>query len=71
MLSEDFHLHQEYYRLTLARIRLAQGRYAEVEEIAGRDASLDVGWQSNNQADRIQFAPGRCNRWTAAPAGSF
>ena len=31
--SEDFHLHPEYYRLTLARIRLAQGRYADVEEM--------------------------------------
>ena len=29
--SEDFDLHKELYRLTLARIRLAQGRYAEVE----------------------------------------
>jgi LuxR family maltose regulon positive regulatory protein len=32
-LSEDFHLHPEYYRFTLARIRLAQGRFAEVEEM--------------------------------------
>jgi len=31
--SEDFHLHPEYYRRTLARISLAQGRYAAVEEI--------------------------------------
>jgi LuxR family maltose regulon positive regulatory protein len=33
LLSEDFDLHPELYRLTLARIRLAQGRYAEVNEI--------------------------------------
>ncbi len=31
--SEDFHLHEGYYRLTLARIRLAQGRYADVEKM--------------------------------------
>jgi LuxR family maltose regulon positive regulatory protein len=33
VLSEDFHLHKDRYRLTLARIRLAQGRYAEVESL--------------------------------------
>ena len=32
-LSEDYDLHPERYRLTLARIRLAQGRYAEVDEL--------------------------------------
>jgi LuxR family transcriptional regulator, maltose regulon positive regulatory protein len=32
-LSEDFHLHPEYYRLSLARIRLVQNRYADVVEI--------------------------------------
>jgi LuxR family maltose regulon positive regulatory protein len=31
--SEDFSLHPERYRLTLAQIRLAQGQYAEVERI--------------------------------------
>ncbi len=31
--SEDFRLHGEYYRLTLARIRLAQERYEEVEAL--------------------------------------
>jgi ATP/maltotriose-dependent transcriptional regulator MalT len=31
--SEDFDLHEKRYRLTLARIRLAQGRYAEVENL--------------------------------------
>jgi LuxR family transcriptional regulator, maltose regulon positive regulatory protein len=31
--SEDFHLHEERYWLTLARIHLAQGRYADVEKI--------------------------------------
>ena len=33
LLSEDYHLLEERYRLTLARIRLAQGRYAEVEKL--------------------------------------
>ncbi|HWQ83819.1 MAG TPA: hypothetical protein VN363_04585, partial [Anaerolineales bacterium] len=33
MLSEDFHLHPEFYRSAMARLRLAQGRYAEVAEI--------------------------------------
>ena len=41
LLSEDFDLHQEHYRLTLARIRLAQGRYAEVENcLPGRRPCL-------------------------------
>ena len=31
--SEDFNLHPERYRLTLAQIYLAQGQYAEVERI--------------------------------------
>src|SRR5690606_17672301 len=31
--TEDFRLHEEYYRLTLARIRLLQGRYPEVEKL--------------------------------------
>ncbi len=31
--SEDFQRHPEYYRMTIARIRLAQGRFAEVERI--------------------------------------
>ncbi|MDD5367898.1 MAG: LuxR C-terminal-related transcriptional regulator [Anaerolineaceae bacterium] len=38
--SEDFQRHQEYYRLTLARIRLAQRRYADVEEILAGMPSL-------------------------------
>ena len=32
-LSEGFDLHKERYRLTLARIRLRQSRYAEVEKL--------------------------------------
>lgn len=32
-LSEDFHIHPECYRFSLARIRLAQGKYADVEEV--------------------------------------
>lgn len=33
LLSDDFQVHQDLYRLTLARIRLVQGRFSEVEEI--------------------------------------
>jgi len=38
LLSEDFDLHEEHYRLTLARIRLAQSRYAIVEKLLARKA---------------------------------
>lgn len=33
LLSEDFHHNEKYYRFTLARVRLAQKRYAAVEEL--------------------------------------
>ena len=36
LLGEDFAIHPEYYRLSLARIRLAQGRHAEVENLLAR-----------------------------------
>ena len=43
-LSEDFELHPELYRLTLARIHLAQGRYAEVVNLlAGMTMQLAAG----------------------------
>jgi len=32
-LTDDYKQHAEYYQLTLARLRLAQGRFAEVEKI--------------------------------------
>lgn len=32
-LNNDFDLHKERYQMTLARIRLAQGRYAEAEKL--------------------------------------
>jgi LuxR family transcriptional regulator, maltose regulon positive regulatory protein len=38
LLSQDFDLHPEYYRLTLARIRLAQARYVEVENLLASPA---------------------------------
>ena len=41
-LSEDYHLHQEYYRVTLARIRLAQGRFADVEEMLAGKPTLNL-----------------------------
>jgi LuxR family maltose regulon positive regulatory protein len=51
-LSEDFHLHQERYRLTLARIRLAQGRYAEVENLlAGMAPLLAPGSRTTRQLE--------------------
>jgi LuxR family maltose regulon positive regulatory protein len=39
-LSEDFALHEECYWLTLARIRLAQGRYAEAEKMLSGNVTL-------------------------------
>ncbi len=41
-LSEDFQRHENLYLLTLARIRLAQGKFAEVEEILGKNPSNDL-----------------------------
>ncbi len=69
--SEEFDLHPELYRLTLARIRLAQGRYAEVEKLLAGMAPQLAARQPNSQAIGIQFAPGRGNRRAAALAGSI
>jgi len=52
LLSEDFKLHPEYYRLTLARIRLAQSRYAEVEKmLAGLRLPATAGSQIARQLE--------------------
>ncbi|MCL4562082.1 MAG: LuxR C-terminal-related transcriptional regulator [Chloroflexi bacterium] len=40
--SEDFHLHPSYYRLTLARIRLAQGMYADAEKMLTSTPPLEM-----------------------------
>jgi LuxR family maltose regulon positive regulatory protein len=40
--SEDFHLHEGYYQLTLAHIRLAQGKHTEVEKMLTEAPSLEV-----------------------------
>ncbi|MBN2503002.1 MAG: hypothetical protein JXB38_19640, partial [Anaerolineales bacterium] len=47
-LSEDYTRHEDVYRLVLARVRLAQGRYAEVETmLAGTVPPEPVGsWVS-------------------------
>ena len=51
-LSEDFNLHEEFYRLTLARIRLAQNRYAEVEKmLAGLTPPAAAGSQITRQLE--------------------
>jgi LuxR family maltose regulon positive regulatory protein len=52
LLSEDFKLHAEYYRLTLARIRLAQSKYGEVEKIlAGTTPQITTGSQITRQLE--------------------
>ena len=51
-LSGDFDLHQERYRLTLARIRLAQGRYNDVENIlAGFTPGITSGSRITRQLE--------------------
>lgn len=40
--TEDYQRYPEYYHLTLARIRLAQGRYSQVEEILARVTVKDL-----------------------------
>ena len=52
LLSEDFRLHRELYRLTLGQIRLAQGRYAEVEELlAGEKLAFAGASQTTRQLE--------------------
>jgi LuxR family maltose regulon positive regulatory protein len=52
LLSEDFALHPEYYRLTLARIRLVQGRCADVEKsLAGTKSLLAAGSRTTRQLE--------------------
>jgi LuxR family maltose regulon positive regulatory protein len=52
LLSEDFAQHQELYSLTLGRIRLAQGRYAEVERLLdGFEPPLAAGSQVRRQLE--------------------
>ncbi len=60
-LAEDFDLHKDLYRLTLARIRLVQGRYAEVEKLlAGTTPAITAGSQTSRQLE--------CNLLLAAAA---
>jgi LuxR family maltose regulon positive regulatory protein len=52
LLSEDFDLHAEHYRLILARIRLAQGRYAQVENLlAGMTPLITAGSRTTRQLE--------------------
>jgi LuxR family maltose regulon positive regulatory protein len=52
LLGEDFALHAEYYRLTLARIRLAQGRSADVEQLlTGRSPAMTAGSRITRQIE--------------------
>jgi len=51
-LSEDFALHEGYYYLTLARIRLLQGRYAEAEKwLTGRTLPPAAGSQVSRELE--------------------
>jgi LuxR family transcriptional regulator, maltose regulon positive regulatory protein len=51
-LSEDFDLHAEYYTLTLARIRLGQCRYEEVEKLLSASAvAVGVGSQISKKLE--------------------
>jgi LuxR family transcriptional regulator, maltose regulon positive regulatory protein len=51
-LSEDFHRHEERYTLTLAHIRLAQSRYAEVEKLlTGLTSSVSAGNRISRQIE--------------------
>lgn len=50
--SEDYNLHKEYYRLTLARIHLAQGKYSDVVEmLMGTSPPMAVGSQISRQLE--------------------
>jgi LuxR family maltose regulon positive regulatory protein len=60
-LSEDFDIHRELYRLTLARISLTQGKYAEVEKLlANMKPVITSGSQTTRQLE--------CNLLLAAAA---
>lgn len=51
--GEDLEQHAELYRLTLGRIRLAEGRYGEVEKLlAGTIASAGFGSRVSRQVER-------------------
>jgi LuxR family maltose regulon positive regulatory protein len=51
--SPDFESHQDRYRLTLAGIRLAQGKYAEVERLlGGMTPGITAGSRITRQLER-------------------
>ena len=52
LTGEDFDHHPDYYRLVLARIRLAQGKYTEVETLlAGRTPEQSPSSQISRQLE--------------------
>jgi LuxR family maltose regulon positive regulatory protein len=50
--SDEYQKHKEHYRLTLARIRLAQGRFSDVEEILS--GIPDTSFQGNRITRQIE-----------------
>jgi LuxR family transcriptional regulator, maltose regulon positive regulatory protein len=51
-LNQDYHLHPERYRLTLAHIRLAQGRYSDMENLlSGKSPLLTTGNRITRQIE--------------------
>jgi LuxR family maltose regulon positive regulatory protein len=72
-LSEDFDLHPGYYRLTLARIRLAQGRYAEVEYLlSGVTPQITTGsWLTRKLEARLLLAEAVAGQQRRQEAGEI
>ena len=50
LLDNDYRQHPEFYQLTLARIRLAEGKYKEAEELLANDVTKS---ESGNMVTRL------------------